>query len=144
MAEQKGVFGGFKDFILRGNVVELAIAVVIGTAFTAVVKAVVADIITPLVGAIFGTHTTFGNLYFKLNHSKFAYGDVIDNIIAFLAVASVIYFLIVVPLNKLDERRKSGAPDPEITVRPCPECLTEIPKAATRCAACTAQVSAIV
>jgi large conductance mechanosensitive channel len=107
---------GFKDFIMRGNVVDLAIAVVIGGAFGAVVTAFVKDIITPLVGAIFGK-PDFSGLYFTINKSQFKYGDVINYIITFLSVAAAIYFVVVVPLNKLAERRAArtaqGLADPD-------------------------------
>jgi large conductance mechanosensitive channel len=98
---------GFKEFIMRGNVVELAVAVVIGAAFGAVVKAVVADILTPLVAAIIGK-PDFSNLTFTIHHSRFLYGDLINNIIAFLGVAAAVYFFVVLPLNKLAERRARG------------------------------------
>ncbi len=98
---------GFKEFILRGNVVELAVAVVIGTAFAAVVKALVADILTPLIAAIVGK-PNFANLYFSIHHSRFLYGDVINNLITFLGVAAAVYFLVVLPLNALTERRARG------------------------------------
>ena len=107
---------GFKDFIMRGNVVDLAIAVVIGAAFGAVVTALVADIITPLIAAI-GGQPDFGNLSFTLHGSTFKYGDFINKVISFLIVAAAIYFLIVVPLNRIAEARATrmakGEPDPQ-------------------------------
>ena len=107
---------GFREFILRGNVVDLAIAVVIGAAFGDVVKAFVADIITPIIAAI-GGKPDFSSLTFTINHSQFKYGDVINVIITFLIIAAAIYFVVVVPLNKLAERRArklaAGEPDPE-------------------------------
>ena len=127
----------FRSFILRGNVVDLAIAVVIGTAFTAVVTAFVKDLLTPLIAALVG-QPNFGGLTFTINNSRFLYGDVINAIIAFLAVAAVIYFLVVVPMNKLAQRRAKPATD--VTTRECPECLSTIPKAARRCSFCTAEV----
>ena len=143
MAESRGVLTGFKEFIMRGNVVELAVAVVIGAAFGKVVTALVNDILTPLIGAIFGSKGAFQNLSFSIHHSAFLYGDLIDSIIAFVAVAFAIYFFVVLPLNKLAERRARGIPEPESDLRPCPECLSEIPKAATRCSACTVAVPAV-
>jgi large conductance mechanosensitive channel len=143
MAEKKSVIAGFKEFILRGNVVDLAIAVVIGAAFGAVVTAVVKDFLTPLIGAIFGSRGAFSGEYFTLHHSQFGYGDFLNALISFLAVASAIYFLVVLPLNTIAERRARGVTEPESDLRPCPECLTEIPKAANRCAACTAEVGAV-
>jgi large conductance mechanosensitive channel len=98
---------GFKEFILRGNVVDLAIAVVVGTAFTALVKALVADILTPLIAAIVGK-PNFASLTFTLHHSSFLYGDLVNAVITFLAVAFAIYFFVVFPLNKLAERRTRG------------------------------------
>ncbi len=130
----------FKQFIMRGNVVDLAVAVVIGTAFAAVVAAFVADIITPLIAAIFGKHD-FGNLRFTINNSKFLYGDFINALITFLSVAAAIFFFIVKPLNVLEARRAAGAPTESPTTRSCPECLSEIPIAATRCAFCTTEVA---
>jgi len=98
---------GFKEFIMRGNVVDLAIAVVIGTAFTALIKAFVADILTPIVAAIFGK-PNFGDLTFSINNSRFLYGDLINEAITFVSVAAAIYFFVVVPLNKIAERRAKG------------------------------------
>ena len=107
---------GFKEFIMRGNVVDLAIAVVIGAAFGAVVKSFVADFMTPLIAAIGGKHD-FSKLTFTLHHSKFFYGDFVNVLIAFLLIAAAIYFVVVMPLNKLAERRAAkvaaGEPDPE-------------------------------
>jgi len=120
VAEQEGLIEGFKNFILRGNVVDLAVAVVVGGAFMAVVKAVVNDVITPLIGAIFGTSKGFTDAYKPtLNGSPFMFGDLIQNIITFVSIAAVVYFLIVRPLNKLMKRFASGeetvsAPDPQL------------------------------
>jgi large conductance mechanosensitive channel len=129
---------GFRNFILRGNVVDLAIAVVIGVAFTAVISALVKDIFTPLIAAIVGK-PDFSALTFTINDSSFLYGDVLNALIAFLAVAAVIYFVVVVPMNRLAERRTKTAVD--VTTRDCPECLSTIPKAARRCSFCTSDVS---
>jgi large conductance mechanosensitive channel len=127
---------GFKTFVLRGNVVDLAIAVVIGVAFGAVVTALVKDLITPLIAAI-GGQPNFGNLSFTVNHSKFAYGDFINAVVAFLILAAVVYFLVVLPLGKLLSMRQKVE---EATERDCPECLSSIPLAATRCMYCTVTV----
>jgi large conductance mechanosensitive channel len=127
---------GFKTFVLRGNVVDLAIAVVIGVAFGAVVTALVKDLITPLIAAI-GGQPNFGNLSFTVNHSKFAYGDFINAVVAFLILAAVVYFLVVLPLGKLLSMRQKTE---EATERDCPECLSSIPLAATRCMYCTVTV----
>jgi large conductance mechanosensitive channel len=111
---------GFKEFILRGNVVDLAIAVVIGAAFGAVVKAFVNDIITPLVAAIGGQHD-FSALYFTIHKSKFLYGDLIQNAISFVFIAAAIYFFVVVPLNKMAEARARKAEVGEVIDEPKPE-----------------------
>ena len=116
---------GFKEFIMRGNVVDLAIAVVIGTAFTALVKAFVADILTPIVAAIFG-QPNFGGLTLTINHSHFLYGDLINEAITFLSVAAAIYFFVIVPLNKIAERRARGQVAPADEVPPDIALLTEI------------------
>jgi large conductance mechanosensitive channel len=127
---------GFRTFLLRGNLIDLAIAVVIGTAFTAMVTAIVSDLITPLIAAI-GHQPNFGNLTFTVNHSQFKYGLFINAVVSFLIVAAVVYFLIVAPMAKITSRLTRHK---EATERDCPECLSSIPLAATRCKYCTAQV----
>ncbi len=127
---------GFRDFILRGNVIDLAVAVVIGAAFGAVVTAFVADIITPLIAAIFGK-PDFSGLYFTVNGSKFLYGSFINAVISFLLIATAIYFVVVVPMNKYNELRERGMAPAEPTTKQCPECLSDIPVAARKCAFCT-------
>jgi large conductance mechanosensitive channel len=129
----------FRDFVLRGNVVELAVAVVVGAAFGAVVNALVEDFITPLIAAI-GGEPDFGRLSFTINDSEFRYGDFINKLLTFLIVAAVVFFFVVKPLNALTARFKP-APDVETPNRECPECLSSIPVAARRCAFCTAQVT---
>jgi len=130
---------GFRDFILRGNVVDLAVAVVIGAAFTAVVNSFVEGIVTPLVAAIIGK-PSFVDLTFTINNSRFLYGSVITALITFLSVAAVVYFFVVQPMNIIQERLKPGKPV-DLPTRSCPECLSDIPRAASRCAFCTAQVT---
>ena len=130
---------GFRTFILRGNVVDLAIAVVIGAAFGTVVSALVKDLLTPLIAAI-GGQPDFSSLFFTLNNSKFLYGDFINAIIAFIILALVIYYLVVVPVNALMARYQSEPPPPAKT-RPCPECLSNVPLAARRCAFCTSPLA---
>ena len=126
---------GFKAFLLRGNVVDLAIAVVIGVAFGAVVTSFVKDLVTPLIAAL-GGKPDFAGLYFTINKSRFLYGDFIDVVLAFIIIAAVIYFFVVVPYTALVERsRKEPPADP--TTKKCTECLSEIPKDARRCAFCT-------
>jgi len=129
--------GGFKKFLLRGNLVDLAVAVVIGLAFAAVVTAFVADLITPLIAAI-GGKPNFANLTFTVNHSKFFYGSFINALISFLVIAAVIYFLVVLPVSKLLSMsdKAEAATDKE-----CPECLSKIPLAAHRCMYCTSVVA---
>jgi large conductance mechanosensitive channel len=130
----------FRDFVLRGNVVELAVAVVIGAAFGALVTAFVSSFITPLIAAI-GGKPDFSALAFTINGSKFTYGEFFNALIAFLVIAAVIFFLVVRPLNALMARLR---PEPAVdrVVRPCPECLSDIPEGARRCAFCTAEVAA--
>ena len=128
----------FRAFILRGNLVDLAVAVVIGTAFTAVVTALVRDLITPLVAAIFG-EPLFDTLSFSINRSRFAYGDFLNAALTFVIVAAVVFFLVVKPVNQLMARMRTE-PDVDSHTRGCPECLSQIPVAATRCAFCTSEI----
>jgi large conductance mechanosensitive channel len=131
----------FRQFALRGNVVDLAVAVVIGVAFGAVVTALVTDLITPLVAAIFGK-PSFAGLSFTINKSTFLYGAFINAVFSFLVVAAAIFFLVVKPLNALAARQAARPPEAAATTRECPECLSEIPIAARRCAYCTSPVAA--
>lgn len=125
---------GFRAFLLRGNVVDLAVGVVIGVAFGAVVTAFVKDLVTPLIAAI-GGKPDFAGLYFTVNSSKFLYGEFFNAVIAFIVVAAVIYFFVVLPFTALVARsRKEPPADP--TTKKCPECLSEIPIDARRCAFC--------
>jgi large conductance mechanosensitive channel len=128
----------FRAFVLRGNLVDLAVAVVIGTSFAAVVNAVVKDLITPLIAAI-GGQPDFGDLAFTINGSRFAYGDFLNALLTFLLVAAVVFFLVVKPVNALMAALRTE-PDVESETRPCPECLSQIPRAAGRCAFCTSEV----
>lgn len=128
---------GFRGFITRGNLVELAVAVVIGTAFTTVVTAIVADLITPLIAAI-GGQPNFSTLTFTIHHSMFKYGAFINAVLAFLIIAAVVYFLIVSPMAKILARMAKAV---EVTTRDCPQCLSTIPLAASRCMYCTSQVT---
>jgi large conductance mechanosensitive channel len=130
----------FRQFILRGSLVDLAVAVVIGTAFAAVIAALVADIVTPLIAAI-GGKPDFGALSFTINGSHFLYGDFLNALIAFVIVAAVLFFFVIKPVNHLLEKRRTE-PDVESTTRECPECLSQIPVGARRCAFCTAEVAA--
>lgn len=135
-----GLLNDFKAFLLRGNVVDLAVAVVIGAAFGAVVTAMVEDLITPLIAAI-GGQPDFSALDFTINKSTFLYGDFINKIITFVVIAAVVFFFVVTPINSLMARARREPPvDP--TTRKCPECLSEIPIEARRCAFCTSEVAA--
>jgi large conductance mechanosensitive channel len=129
---------GFRDFILRGNVVDLAVAVVIGAAFGALVTALTASFITPLIAAI-GGQPDFSELDFTINGSRFAYGEFINALIAFLIIAAVVYFAVITPINKATERLQPKQPVDK-PLRECPECLSDIPEAARRCSFCTAEV----
>ena len=131
---------GFRKFILRGNVVDLAIAVVIGAAFGTLVKAFVEDLITPIIGA-FGGVPDFSALYFTINNSKFLIGDFINALLAFLIIAFIVYYFVVVPVQRMMDRYKSETPAEAATTRECPYCLSSIPKAASKCAFCTADVT---
>src|SRR5215469_13617582 len=128
---------GFREFLLRGNVVDLAVAVVIGAAFGAVVTALVKDLITPLIAAIFGK-PDFSAIVFDVNGSKFMIGDFINAVVSFLLISTAIYFFVVLPVNALTARMHRGEAPPDPTTKKCPECLSEVPIAAKRCAFCTA------
>lgn len=129
---------GFREFILRGNLVDLAVAFVIGVAFASLVESLVSAFITPLIAAIFGKQSFF-ELSFTLNHSRFAYGEFLNALIAFVVIAAVLYFLVVKPVGALMARRKTEPPVDE-TVQQCPHCLSEIPVDAAVCAFCTRDV----
>jgi len=130
----------FRQFILRGSLVDLAVAVVIGAAFTAVVNALVKDLVTPLVAAVGGKHD-FSSLAFTINGSSFAYGDFVNALITFVLVALVVFFLVIKPVNALLARLR---PEPKVDqeTRECPQCLSGIPIGARRCAFCTSEVGA--
>jgi large conductance mechanosensitive channel len=127
---------GFRKFLMRGNLIDLAVAVVVGVAFNAVIQALVSDIITPLIAALAGKHD-FGALTFSVHHSTFFYGRFINALLSFVTIAAVVYYLLVSPMDRivsLATRKK------EATSRPCPECTSDIPVAAKRCMYCTAEV----
>src|SRR3954447_5093081 len=124
-ATQRDVLKDFREFILRGNLVDLAIAVVIGAAFGALVAAMVADLVTPLIAAI-GGKPDFNALSFQINGSTFRYGHFLNAVVAFLIVAAVIFFVVIKPVNALMARRKVDTPA-DATTRACPECLSDIP-----------------
>ncbi len=130
-----GVVKEFREFLFRGNVVDLAVAVVIGAAFGAVVNSLVTDLITPLLGMILGKQD-FSSLSFTLNKSQFMYGNFINTVVTFVLTAAAIFFIIVKPLNVINARRKAG----EVTspsTKTCPECMSSIPLEAKRCMYCT-------
>jgi large conductance mechanosensitive channel len=127
---------GFRKFLMRGNLIDLAVAVVIGLAFNAVVQALISDIITPLIGAIF-KQPNFSKLTFTLHHSVFSYGAFINVLLSFVIIAAVVYYLVVSPMTRVMARAERNK---ETADRACPECLSQIPVGATRCMYCTAEV----
>ena len=127
---------GFRDFILRGNVLDLAVAVIIGAAFTAIVNSFVKDIITPFIAAIVGK-PDFSALVLNVHGGVITYGNFLNAVISFLLMASVVYFIIIVPANALMARFNKPAPAEPPTTKLCPQCLSEVPLAATRCKFCT-------
>ena len=128
----------FREFLLRGNLVDMAVGIVIGVAFAAVVTALVSDLITPLIAAI-GGQPDFSSLSFTINKSHFLYGSFLNALISFVVIAAVVFFLVVKPVNALMRRYRT---EPEVVqpTKECPECLSQIPIAAKRCAFCTSQV----
>ena len=132
---------GFKQFLLRGNVIDLAVAVVIGAAFGAVVTALVKDLITPLIAAIVGK-PDFSAIKFTVNNSIFLIGDFINAVISFVLIAAAVYFFVVVPVNAVMARMRRGQAPPDPTTKQCPECLSTIPIQARRCAFCTSVIGA--
>jgi large conductance mechanosensitive channel len=141
MSEKKNPLSEFKDFVMQGNVVDLAVAVVIAMFFGAVIKDVV-NLILSILAIPGSSDRPFSGLYFTIGHGVFQYGELIEDLITFVLVAAVVFFAVVRPLRALTEKRRAQ-PDPESTDRACPECLSDIPKAATRCAYCTAQVTPV-
>ncbi|GAA3442379.1 large conductance mechanosensitive channel protein MscL [Planomonospora venezuelensis] len=131
------MLSGFKKFLLRGNVLELAVAVMIGTAFNAIVQSLVKDVFTPMLAAI-GGQPRFEDLVLHVGSSPIRYGVFLNAVFSFLIMAAVVYFFVITPYEKLTAR--FSTPE-ETTLRECPECLSEIPKAAVRCSHCTAQIA---
>jgi large conductance mechanosensitive channel len=130
---------GFKQFILRGNVLDLAVAVVMGAAFGAVVTALVKDLLTPIIAAVVGS-PDFSSISMNLNGSKLLIGDFMNAVIAFLMLAVVVYFFVVLPVNSLMARLNRGEAPPDPTTKKCPECLSDVAIAARRCAFCTSSL----
>ena len=126
---------GFKQFLLRGNVLDLAVAVVMGGAFGTVVTALVKDLVTPLIAALVGK-PDFSAIAFTVNNSKFLIGDFVNAVVSFMLIAVAVYFFIVVPVNHVVARLRRGEAPPDPTTKNCPECLSEVPIAARRCAFC--------
>lgn len=131
---------GFRDFIMKGNVVDMAVGVVVGVAFGNVVNALVADLVTPLIG-VFGGTPDFSRLQFTINNSKFMVGDFLNALISFLTVSAVIYFGVVLPTNKAMEKLRGGK-SKNPTEKVCPHCLSLIPIKATKCKFCTSSIKA--
>ncbi len=131
---------GFRQFMLRGNVIDLAVAVVIGAAFGAVVSALVKDLLTPLIAAIVGK-PDFSAITFEVNASRFLIGDFINAVVSFVLIGAAVYFFVVVPVNAFMARMRRGEAPPDPTTKKCPECLSEIPIAARRCAFCASPVA---
>ncbi|MFC4114872.1 large conductance mechanosensitive channel protein MscL [Nonomuraea zeae] len=130
--------GGFRKFLLRGNIVELAVAVIVGATFSGLVQALVADLITPLIGAVTGgRQPNFASYSFTINGSQFKYGDFLNHLLTFLIIAAVVYWLVVTPMSRLISRFEG---DKAATTKQCPECLSDIPVEARRCASCTAEL----
>jgi large conductance mechanosensitive channel len=132
---------GFRQIMLRGNVIDLAVAVVIGAAFGAVVTALVKDLLTPLIAAIVGK-PDFSAIAFEINGSKFLIGDFVNALVSFLLIGAAVYFFVIVPVNSLMARMRRGEAPPDPTTKKCPECLSEVPIAAKRCAFCTSPLAA--
>ncbi len=130
---------GFKEFIFRGNAVDLAVGVVIGAAFSSVISSLVKDLLTPLIGVIIKS-PDFSNLYFVVNGSKFNYGNFLNQLIAFVLVAAAIYFIVIIPINKMVSRINRGKEPVDPTDKQCLECYSTIPIVAIRCAHCTQPV----
>jgi large conductance mechanosensitive channel len=132
---------GFKQFLLRGNVLDLAVAVVMGAAFGALVTALVKDLVTPLIAAIVG-QPDFSAIAFTVNNSKFAIGEFINAVVSFLLIATAVYFFVVLPVNRVLARLRRGEAPVDPTTKKCPECLSEVPIAARKCAFCTSPLPA--
>jgi len=131
---------GFRQFLMRGNVIDLAVAVVIGAAFGAVVTALVKDLITPLIAAIAGKRD-FSGIAFTVNGSRFMIGDFVNAVVSFLLISAAVYFFVVLPVNTISARLRRGEAPPAATTKNCKECLSAIPIAAKRCAFCTSVVA---
>ena len=136
----KDILTGFRSFLMRGNILDLAIAVVIGTAFVALIDSLVTNLLTPIIAMIVG-EPSFGELDFEINNALFRYGAFLDSLITFIGIAAAVYFFVVVPVERMNARRRAGQPEPDATTRLCPECLSDIPIGARRCAYCAQPVA---
>jgi large conductance mechanosensitive channel len=136
----KDILVGFKTFLMRGNLIELAIAFVLGVAFANVVSSLVTNLVTPIIAMIFGK-PSLSSLDFTINDATFFYGAFLDDLITFVSIAAAVYFFIVVPYEQIMARMKRGETEPESTTKLCPECLSSVPREARRCAFCTTQIA---
>lgn len=132
------MFSEFRKFILRGNVVDLAVGVVIGAGFNNVIQALVKDMVTPII-SIFGNSKKFSEATFSVHGSPFYYGDFINVLVSFLVIATVVFFFVVQPINKLTELAMRGKM-PDDDMKKCPHCIGKIPKNATKCMFCTSKL----
>lgn len=135
------MFQEFRKFVLRGNVVDLAVGIVVGAAFNSVIQSLVKDMITPII-SIFGGTKHFADAAFTIHKSQFLYGDFINAVISFLIIAAAVFFFVVQPINKLNEIAQRSKGTPDATTKKCPFCFTEINKQASRCPACTTKLAA--
>lgn len=133
------MFKGFKEFILKGNAIDLAVGVVTGVAFTNLVNAIVKDLVTPLIGT-FGGNQDFSNISFSINNNQFLIGDLLNSLISFITVTTVIYFFVVIPMNKFNKKLGLN-PKANQNEKICPECLSSVPMKAKRCKFCTSKFS---
>ena len=131
---------GLRDFLMRGNVVDLAVGVVVGGAFGAIIEALTKDLLTPLIAAIVGK-PDFSAIHFTINNSKFLVGDFLNAVVAFLLVAIAVYYFVVIPMSKLMPAKVAPPPPPPPPTKTCPECLSDIPLKARRCSHCTSQIA---
>lgn len=136
----KDMLAGFKAFLLRGNLIEIAVAFVMAAAFLAVINSLVTNLVTPIIALVIG-EPRLGTATFEIGDAVFLYGQFLDDVIQFLAVAAAVYFFVVLPYNKITERMKRGQPEADATTKVCPECITTIPIEARRCPACTSQLA---
>ena len=136
----KQIISGFKAFIMRGNLIDLAVAIVIGLAFVQVVNSLVGNLVTPIIAMIVG-ETSLRTLDFEINDAIFFYGAFLDDVVQFIAIVAAVYFFVVVPYNAISARMKSGQPEPDATTKVCPECISTIPIEARRCAFCAQPVT---